>query len=185
MRKLILYKSAFDSMIFSTEEVFKRETYGWIAGKREGRDLYIVSEAFPFQTADRQYDSVNYGKREKRMEKLIKGLGLERVGDYHSHPKNGQLKKAKLKLSDEDKAWLEDHPQFISILTTIEGAQRAKRSQVYDDRIECFFQNGGNPRWYKLKIAGYYYDPLIKEHSTLKIVPCPKLEKLLLAQNNH
>ena len=54
MREVILYNEAFDSIIFSGAEIYKKETLGWLCGEIIS-DIYHVKEAFYFQTADNKY----------------------------------------------------------------------------------------------------------------------------------
>ena len=172
-------------MISSGGEVFKREGYGKVGGKRKARDIYIVKEAFPFQTADRRYGSVYYdaSKREKRMENIIRECGLNPIGDYHSHPDNNE-QRASLDLGFDDEEYLKENPNLISFIVAIKETQKLGAWNSHYDQIECFFKNGIKPRGYKISIAGYYYDINTKKCLRVKIAPCPELNALFLSKNH-
>ena len=57
MADVIVRNEAFVNMLVSSLEVYKKEAYGVLLGKRAGGD-YIVRQAFTYQSARRHYDWV-------------------------------------------------------------------------------------------------------------------------------
>lgn len=89
--KVILKEPAFLEMIIGSAEVFHQECFGLLLGyKAEG--VIIVEDAQVVQSARRTpYHVEPVAKRIKRIEKLIRSMGMEYkiLGDFHSHTQVG------------------------------------------------------------------------------------------------
>jgi len=95
MQYVMIDPECFFSMVFSSIEVYNRETIGFLMGNIRRRIIYKKMEnmvacemAYPLQTAARKPTSVTKGniRAFERTRALIPSLGLLLVGEYHSHP---------------------------------------------------------------------------------------------------
>lgn len=89
--KLILKEPAFLEIIIGAAEVFHQECFGLLLGYKT-RNAIIVEDAQIVQSARRTPFHVEpIAKRIKRIEKLIKSIGMEMeiIGDFHSHTQIG------------------------------------------------------------------------------------------------
>lgn len=89
--KVILKEPAFFDMIIGSAEVFHQECFGLLLGYKT-EEIIIVEDAQVVQSARRTpYHVEPVAKRIKRIEKLIKSMGMEYkiLGDFHSHTQIG------------------------------------------------------------------------------------------------
>ncbi len=86
MPKVVLKKQAFVAMLLSSMEVYRKESFGVLLGKRKAKDFF-VDNAVSFQSATRDYEYVSIDqKSERRMNSGLQFLSADEViGDYHSH----------------------------------------------------------------------------------------------------
>ncbi|MEO0246536.1 MAG: Mov34/MPN/PAD-1 family protein [candidate division WOR-3 bacterium] len=87
MKRLVIEPPAFLSMIVSTVETYKLENYGLLLGYKLTYG-FVVEHAIPIISAKRSVYSVGFNKkRERRVLEIIRNvqMGLEVVGDFHSH----------------------------------------------------------------------------------------------------
>ncbi len=87
MKKLIIEPPAFLSMVISTVETYKLENFGLLLGYKLNYG-FVVEHSIPLISAKRSVYSVEFNKRrEKRVREIITNvqMGLEVVGDFHSH----------------------------------------------------------------------------------------------------
>ena len=86
MPHVAISPTAFLNMVLSSIEVYKKETYGIILGKKSRGNYYLLHAA-TFQSAMRDYDFVSIDlSREKRINRILKYLTNYRlIGDFHSH----------------------------------------------------------------------------------------------------
>ncbi len=112
--------SCYYTMVRSAVEIFPRETTGDLLGKKI-KNVYLMLNAYPFQTAKRKFTEVSYGnnKAVKRVRNLdqsinkLRGLGTNLLGQYHSHTpdlknKNIKGRYIKTKLSKSDVGFIKD-----------------------------------------------------------------------------
>ena len=86
MAHVVFRDPALISMIVSSIEVFKKETFGILIGKKSGKN-YIIKQAVNVQNAKRDYYYVLVEKRqENRIVNTLRHLTDNRwTGDFHSH----------------------------------------------------------------------------------------------------
>ena len=86
MPKVFIQDSALLSIIIASVEVFRKETYGILLGKKQGKN-YFVKHAISFQTATHDYEFVAIDKSsENRLANIAKYLTKQKyLGDFHSH----------------------------------------------------------------------------------------------------
>lgn len=115
MKKTIHIKEdAFLAMILSSVEVYRQETLGVLLGYA-GIDKFIVEYSVPYQTAVKGYSWVQpKPKTSERIGKLIKGMPMDVIGDFHSHTQWGKSK-AKAFPSGEDIADMETNRVYIIV----------------------------------------------------------------------
>jgi proteasome lid subunit RPN8/RPN11 len=98
MSYVIIDPECFFSMVFSSIEVYNRETTGFILGKKRRRSIHRKMEtvvaceiAYPLQTASRKPTSVTKGniRAFERIRALVPSLNLSLIGEYHSYPYMG------------------------------------------------------------------------------------------------
>lgn len=95
MKYVMIDPECFFSMVFSSIEVYNRETTGFLMGNvrrriihRKMENIVACEMAYPLQTARRKPTSVGRGniRAFERTRALVPSLGLFLVGEYHSHP---------------------------------------------------------------------------------------------------
>jgi proteasome lid subunit RPN8/RPN11 len=105
---------AFLSMILSSIEVYRHETLGLLLGY-VGIDRFVVEYGIPYQTAVKGYSWVApKPQTSERMERILKRMPINVIGDFHSHTQWGHTK-AKAVLSGEDIADMEPNKVYIII----------------------------------------------------------------------
>ena len=122
MGSVILRNSAFVNMLVSTIEVYKKEAYGILMGRKHGED-YVVKQAFTYQSAKRHYDWVVMDpRRRNRIDQLLKTIMSYRfLGDYHSHidwPDH---------LSEADKKEMREQSIPLSLLLLVKDTNRRQK----------------------------------------------------------
>ena len=93
--KVKIGRNAFAIILANCIEVYKKEAFGLLVGKKSGGDIY-VSNAVPCQAIRSRFDEVELiGNRAERLEDAltnILGSSTKVIGDYHSHPVWGKIK---------------------------------------------------------------------------------------------
>ncbi|MBU2561815.1 MAG: Mov34/MPN/PAD-1 family protein [Nanoarchaeota archaeon] len=115
MNKVIISEEAFVMMLAGAAEVYDKETYGMLLGKKRKKDFYI-EYAVPHQSTIRTKNDVSVTRKsEKRLIESINFLkGYRYIGEFHSHPKGPA------KLSKHDMNDIRESGTGISILVSIE-----------------------------------------------------------------
>ena len=166
---MIVRNEAFVNMLVSSLEVYKKEAYGILLGKRSGGD-YIIHQAFTYQSAKRHYDWVVMDpKRRNRIDLLLRHLmRYQFIGDYHSHidwPDH---------LSSEDKREMREQDIPISLLLLVKDARRrSKWHYLESDRS----LTGTVADRYFVKLYAFEYDPELGRIRKLR-VRCPFVKRL-------
>ncbi|MBN1544979.1 Mov34/MPN/PAD-1 family protein [Candidatus Woesearchaeota archaeon] len=121
MNKIIISEEAFVMMLAGAAEVFDKETYGMLLGKKRKKDFYI-EYAVPHQSTIRTKNDVSVTKRsEKRLIESINFLkGYRYIGEFHSHP-HGPNKLSKYDIND-----IRESGAGISILVSMEETDHYK-----------------------------------------------------------
>jgi len=169
MADVIVRNEAFINMLVSSLEVYKKEAYGVLLGKRMGND-YIVRQAFTYQSARRHYDWVVMDpKRRNRIDLLLRHLMRNQfIGDYHSHidwPSH---------LSEEDKREMREEEIPLSLLLLVKDAsRRSKWRFLASDRS----LTGTVADRYFVKLYAFEYDPEVGRIRKLR-VRCPFVKRL-------
>ena len=87
MNKAIISKQAFTELLVAAAEVYSKETYGYLMGKKTGTDFHI-EYALTHQSTTRTTQYVDIDEEaEHRLFSTINFLkGHKYIGDFHSHP---------------------------------------------------------------------------------------------------
>jgi proteasome lid subunit RPN8/RPN11 len=163
-KEVLIEPPAFISMILSAVEVFHLESYGLLLGNRGER--FVVEHALPLQSAKREIYGVSPRKdREERIRELSEGMGLgiELLGDFHSHTEIGKSK-AKPIPSLEDIAFMVEGNIYI-ILAVNKSRKREHWRANLDKTLS------GTLGGYHIKLSAYLVWKGWRYHK-LKIV-CP------------
>jgi proteasome lid subunit RPN8/RPN11 len=124
--KAIIKEEAFVMMIAGAAEVYDKETYGLLLGKKRKKD-FVLEYAVPHQSSLRYSYGVNIAKKHEK--KLIRAInfmkGYRYVGEFHSHPDSF------CKLTKEDIHDMRESGRGISVVISIEPADRYRKWQ-YD-----------------------------------------------------
>lgn len=166
---VILRNEAFVNMLVSSLEVYKKEAYGILLGKRSGED-YIIRQAFTYQSAKRHYDWVVMDpRRRNRIDLLLRYLmKYQFIGDYHSHidwPDH---------LSNEDKREMKEQDIPISLLLLVKDTSRRAKWRYLES--DCSLTGTVADRYF-IKLYAFEYDPMQKRIRKLR-VKCPFVNRL-------
>lgn len=167
--RLVLRNQAFVNILASSLEVYKKEAYGVLLGRRRGRD-YVVRYVFSYQSAKRHYDWVVMDpRRQNRIDQILKCLMDYRyIGDFHSHidwPAH---------LSDADKKEMRELGIPVSILLLVKDASRRARWRFLQSDFSLTGTVGDR---YFIKIYAYEYDRHSGKIRKLRI-HCPFVHRL-------
>jgi len=167
-RNVTLSKQAFIGMITNSIEVYKKETFGFVLGRKH-RNHYFAADTATFQSADRDYEYVNIkANKINRMNYALRHLtNYELIGDYHSHPGGPD------RLSNVD---VEDLLRKITRLTFLISIYKTNRCVAWE-----YSDDGGvvgtiGSR-YLVKIKAYEIDHKERIVHEIKIV-CPYIRKI-------
>jgi len=166
---VILRNSAFVNMLVSTLEVYKKESYGILMGRKRGKD-YVVKQAFTYQSAKRHYDWVVMDpRRRNRIDTLLKTIMSYRfLGDYHSHidwPDH---------LSDADKKEMKEQEIPLSLLLLVKDTNRRRKWRFMAS--DCSLTGTVADRYF-VKLYAFEYDPDRKKIRKLR-VKCAYIDRL-------
>jgi len=166
---VILRNSAFVNILVSTIEVYKKESYGILMGRRQGRD-YVIRQAFNYQSARRHYDWVVMDtRRRNRIDQLLKTIMSYRfLGDYHSHidwPDH---------LSDADKKEMKEQEIPLSLLLLVKDTNRRQKWRFLAS--DCSLTGTVADRYF-VKLYAFEYDPERKKIRKLR-VKCAYIDRL-------
>lgn len=147
--EILIEPPAFISMILSAIEVFHLETYGLLLGNRGER--IVIEHALSLQSAERAIYAVKPNpKREERIKELSEkmGLGLELLGDFHSHTEIG-TNKAKPVPSLEDIANMIEGD--VHIIIAVNKSEKRKHWHLNRDKTISGTLGG-----FHIKVSAYY-----------------------------
>jgi len=169
MAGVVVRNEAFVNMLVSSLEVYKKEAYGILLGRRS-RGEYIIRQAFTYQSAKRHYDWVVVDpKRRNRIDLLLRHLmKYQFIGDYHSHidwPDH---------LSDEDKREMKEQDIPISLLLLVKDTNRKRKWRFLPGDQSL---TGTVANRYFVKLYAFEYDPLTRRIRKLR-VRCPYIHRL-------
>jgi len=195
---VIIDPECFFGMVFSSIEVYNRETTGFILGKKRRRmiqgsmeNVVTCEMAYPMQTASRKPTSVTKGniRAFERIRASVPSLGLNLIGEYHSHPYMGaELTKDDLEYISEtmeqiyeyDGNLISDH--WLEVVVAIRKRTYSSRRKVgwkwsdYKNKARCVVTI--NPYLgYDLTFGGYWVcldDDKIKHTETTIYIPWEK-----------
>lgn len=133
------------SMIVSSVEVYKKETFGILLGKKRGKDFF-VNYAVNFQSASRHYDYVSIDAlRENRIANTVRYVTNEKyIGDFHSHSGNFE-KPSKHDLKD----MVSQGSGRVFILVVVKNAKRPHK-WLYNSREKSISGSLGKKFFVKL-----------------------------------
>jgi proteasome lid subunit RPN8/RPN11 len=120
--KVIIGEEAFVMMLAGATEVYDKETYGLLIGKKRKKD-YHVQYAVPHQSSRRySYGVAITHKHEKKLIQAINFLkGYKYLGEFHSHPDSF------CKLSKHDIKDMRESGRGVSVVLAIEPADRYRK----------------------------------------------------------
>jgi len=198
MKYVMIDPECFFSMIFSSIEVYNRETTGFLMGNVRRRIIHGEMEnivacemAFPLQTATRKPTSVTKGNLRafERTRALIPSLGLFLVGEYHSHPNTDAC------LTKEDIDYIKDMMEqiykrgenlikkyWLELVISIKRKRYKSHQEVgwswsdYNKKARCVVKIEPYSG-YDLTIGGYWLhleDSKIKKKETTIFIPWVK-----------
>lgn len=170
MPKVFIRNSALVSLIVSSIEVFKKETFGILLGKKQKKD-FIVKQAINFQSATRHYDYVAIDKmRENRMNNSLKFITVDKfIGDFHSHSGNYE-NPSKHDIQDMK----EQGPGKVFILIVVKNAKR-NFEWIYNSREKSI--SGSIGKKFFVKIFAFHINEKSEKHEKL-IIRAPLIKKL-------
>jgi len=159
--KVILRNQAFVNMLASTLEVYKKESYGILMGRRQGSD-YVVRQAFSYQSAKRHYDWVTVDpRRRNRIDALLQTIMRYRfLGDYHSHidwPDH---------LSEADKKEMREQAIPLSLLILVKDTNRRRKWRFLESDQSL---TGTVADRYFVKLYAFEYDPDARRIRKLRV----------------
>ncbi len=169
MERVILKKPALITIVISSIEVYKKETFGILIGRKRGED-FIVDYAINFQSAERHYEYVDINKlRERRIAEAIRYLiGKRYLGDFHSHT-DGMVR-----LSRTDKKDIKDVGVQISLLITV---RKTKKHQNWKYSGKDKSISGTIADKYIVKMIAYRFDRKTGKIDRLPI-RCPYIKEI-------
>jgi proteasome lid subunit RPN8/RPN11 len=129
--KVIITEEAFVMMLAGAAEVYEKETYGLLVGKKWKKD-FVVQYAVPHQSTRRySYGVAITKKHEKKLVSAINFFkGYRYIGEFHSHPDSV------CKLSKHDIKDMKESGSGISIVIAIEPIDEYKKWE-YDRKDKC------------------------------------------------
>ena len=151
MHRVIIDRNAFQVMVTSSLEVYKKEAFGYVYGERK-KDDFLVHAAMPLQTAERGYEEVSRPSRmrDKRMRSLDELMGAV-IGDFHSHPNYGKANGPE-HASPSDKRLLAETTLYdLSIIVGINQGERRREWEHNCHRVYGTIKIAG--RAYKISIS--------------------------------
>ncbi|HLD33327.1 MAG TPA: Mov34/MPN/PAD-1 family protein [Candidatus Nanoarchaeia archaeon] len=168
-RKVFLSRQAFVDLLVSAIEVYKKEAFGLLIGRKENK-RYFISDIVPYQSAKRSYDWVNMtSQRINRINFALKHLTNQQViGDYHSHPQGPD------KLSATDVGDLFKGKTSLTILLCVYKKKSCVRWTNGDDDYALYGSVGGN---YFVRMLPYEIDRKTGIIRRIKIV-CPYIRRV-------
>lgn len=149
-------RKAFDALILSTVEVFKKEASGVMLGQIVD-GVVVITTCVPCQSSKRTCGSFDFNKRRlNRMLRVAKSLHKktqsELLGYYHSHPEYGRTK-YKPKPSGADRYWIyEEGRGLVFLIIAIHRRRRKIKWHLIRNRRILV----GTMDKYKFDISVYY-----------------------------
>ena len=148
--RAVLSRSVMISTILSALEVYKKETYGILLGRKRNGAI-MLDQAATFQTAVRDYEYVSLDKaRENRINNTLRYIsGMKVVGDFHSHP-DGPDKLSKHDMKELHKGGKDD----VSLLLFVKKSPTKQKWKYDVSRRRISGTAGG----YFIGISVWIYD---------------------------
>ena len=144
---------AFQNILLSAIEVFKKECLGYLVGYRG--EEWIVWNAAPYQTAERSFVTTEVQLQKVECVARFAELflpGLEVIGDYHSHAQWGTRLRRPLP-SEMDR--VDARPNMLSLIVAVnELPERAEEARWRVERAHRVLR--GELGKYHFELAGYY-----------------------------
>jgi len=167
-RNMTLSNDAFAGIISKAIEVYKKETFGLLLGRKHKKH-YHVTGTYAFQTAERGYEFVNI--KANRINRINYALGhlsnKTVVGDFHSHPEGPE------KLSPTDREDLLRRPTTLTCLVNIYKTKKCEKWKFCEDKSIC----GTIGSKYLIRIIAYEVNHKTRSIDRIKIV-CPYVRKI-------
>ncbi|MBW2968116.1 hypothetical protein KY362_06540 [Candidatus Woesearchaeota archaeon] len=167
--KVIIREEALVMIASSAVEVYNKETYGLLLGRRHKRD-YVLQYAVPYQAALRYVYGVNVvAKREKALINSMNFFkGCKYMGEYHSHPESYCI------LTKDDIKGMKAEAVGISLVIAIDKTD-IRRPWKYDKRQKNI--TGTIDDDYIVEIKAYWFNE--KRNRVIKLrLECDYIKKL-------
>ncbi|MCX8194208.1 MAG: Mov34/MPN/PAD-1 family protein [Candidatus Pacearchaeota archaeon] len=184
-KRIRLQKEAFQIIVLSAIEVYKKEMIGDLFGREEtnkGKLDYIVELACPYQSAERRYSEAEINIKKLGFNGAPENLELKLIGDYHSHTDYGQGKKRTTPYpSEEDINWLKENKNAISIIAAIKKSKKWKSGWNLEKERNSLIGviRGKNGDVLNINIKGFCYDSFTGKPRSLEIIPSEQLQIFL------
>lgn len=154
MKEVIINTDALLSLILSSIEVYKRETFGIILGTKKGKVVRVM-RAIPYLTAKRDYEytSINI-HRERRINSALAFLTAQKIlGDYHSHPEGPDL------LGKHDrKELMKMNEEYVAILVSVKKIRPAQKSKKWKNNQRDLSICGPIANKYFIKVYSFIHE---------------------------
>lgn len=169
--RIRLSQVAFTNFIASAVEVYPKEAYGLLFGRKR-RETIFCNASIPLQTARRGLNLVRPSIKEDLVKKVSCLMGLRWLGVYHSHPK-GTATPSDLDLE----SWTDYPVEVILSLNQRHGVSSWKRNARQESRWridEDRFAIIGSLRktrktGYEIEIRGFYKPDTESRYRPLKM----------------
>lgn len=164
---LHLSEAAFLSILLSSIEAYKKETYGLILGYTTDTQ-WRVEYAVAYQTAERGHKQVvPHGGRDRRVRTCLAALtNYEQLGTFHSHPAWGNCRAlARPSLLDANSL---DEGE-LDLIVAVNDAHRRRRFHYVEEGRAL----EGTVCDFSIKIAGFYKPPLGDTRVRRVPIRCP------------
>ncbi len=150
--KVRISGNAFAVMLASGIEVYKKEAFGYLIGKRHDNNL-IITNAVPSQSAERRFTSVLPTDETRQLYDVLSRLdanGSRVIGDYHTHTDWGTEKPLAV-FSKADISEMRDSNSLVYIIIAMGDKKRA-----WPRHYRCNGELVGSFDKYWFEIAAYY-----------------------------
>jgi len=169
-------REAFEGMIISVVEAFKKESYGYLFGSEptQSQNRFLITHIMPLQFVHRfNISAETYQRSERRLKDLFLKLPKKScpIGSFHSHTEWGDLI-ASPEMSDEDIKDMKREGHEIEILILI--SSRKKATAPWESQTDGNIK--GSLGKYNFNINAYSLED--KEPVRLKIVAPVALKAL-------
>lgn len=150
--KVRISGNAFGVMLASSIEVYKKEAFGFLIGRRHNGGL-VINNAVPSQSAERGFTEVSLNDRTNQLRDILSRLGTNGsrvIGYYHTHPDWGK-NQYKTVASESDLLRMRKEGGLVYLIIAISDK---KRGWPWHYRSDGGLAGSFDAYWFE--IAAYY-----------------------------